>query len=421
MNAGGAFRLNPSLSAEAQIRLQMQNVGDIISLVARQELGFEQLVDLARDRSVAARAQLVDTVTDLFFDKKRTLSDRERALMTEILRRLIHDVEMEVRCALAARLADEPEAPPELVRSLADDKIEVAHPILKRSTVLQDPELIEIIVNRTREHQLAIATRSSLSAAVSEALVGTGDVDVITALIENHGAEIAKATMEYLVEQSKRIDSYQNPLVQRPDLSPELARRMYWWVSAAVRKSIVQNFDLDPVHLDRKLADIIDDVLDGQPAQSLRRSDELAKKLAECNAITPQLLVQTLRQGEVALFESLLAELCRLRRALVKRIVFEPGGQGLAVIARAIGISKPDFASIFLLSRSARPGDKVVDPGELSRVLAFYDRVQPTGATRLIERMRLDPEYLQALIEIDERAEPGELEAHDLKAANSNG
>ncbi len=400
----------------------MQNVGDIVSLVARQDLGFDQLVDLARDRSVASRTRLVETVADLFFNKKRTLTDNERALMVEILRRLIHDIEMVVRRALAERLADEPDAPPELVRTLADDSIEVAHPILVRSTVLQDPDLVEIILNRTREHQLAIAARSSLSAAVSDALVGTGDADVITALLENHGAEMAEATMAYLVEQSKRLDRYQNPLVQRPDLPAALARRMYWWVSAAVRKSIVQKYDLDPIHLDRKIGDIIEDVLDdGGGAPGPRRADELAKKLSECNAITPQLLVQTMRQGEVALFESLLAEMCRLRRPLVRRIVFEPGGQGLAVISRAIGISKPDFASIFLLSRSARPGDKVVDPGELSRVLAFYDRVQPAAAGRLIERMQLDPDYLQALIEIDERAEPGEAGVEELRAANSNG
>ncbi len=400
----------------------MQNVGEIISLVARQGLGFDQLVDLARDRSVASRTRLVETVADLFFNKKRTLTDRERALMIEILRRLIHDIEMEVRQALAQRLADEPDAPPELVRALADDTIEVAHPILVRSTVLQDPELIEIILNRTREHQLAIATRASLSPAVSDALTGTGDVDVVTALLENHGAEIAEATMGYLVEQSKRVDRYQNPLVQRPDLSAALARRMYWWVSAAVRKSIVQKFDLDPIQLDRKIGDIIEDVLDGGgAAPSPRRAEELAHKLAECHAITPQLLLQTLRQGEVALFELLLAELCGLRRQLVRRIVFEPGGQGLAVLARAVSIAKPDFASIFLLSRSARPGDKVVDPGELSRVLAFYDRVQPAAATRLLDRMRLDPDYLQALIEIEERAEPGAADTDDLKAANSNG
>ena len=131
--------------------------------------------------------------------------------------------------------------------------------------------------------------------------------------------------------------------------------------------------------------------------------------------------MQTLRQGEVVLFESMLAEMAHLRRALVRRIVFEPGGQGLAVIARAVGIAKPDFASIFLLSRAARPGDKVVDPGELSRVMAFYDRVQPAAAQRVLARMRLNPEYLKSMIEIEERPMGEAPDVSQLRAANSNG
>jgi uncharacterized protein (DUF2336 family) len=401
----------------------MKSLNDIVSMVTQESRDFEHLLDLARDKSVASRTRLVETVSDLFFGTKKTLSDRERALMIEILRRLIHDVEMAVRKALAERLSVEPDAPSDLIVALANDEIDVAHPILVKSNVLQDPELIEIIHQRTMEHQLAVAVRQRLSPVVSDALVATGNADVIRTLLENHGAEINQATLGYLVEQSKRVDSYQNPLVMRPDLSAELAKRMYWWVSAALRKHIVAHFAIDPLELDQRVEEIVTDLIGqnagGQPALA-RRSEELAKKVAERGTISPQLLVQTLRQGEVALFEALLAEMSKLRRALVRRIVFEPGGQGLAVIARAIGIAKPDFASIFLLSRSARPGDKVVDPGELSRVMSFFDRVQPTAAQRLLVRMRLDPEYLKSMIEVDERA--GGLDPADvaqLKAANS--
>jgi uncharacterized protein (DUF2336 family) len=392
-------------------------------MVAQESRDFEQLLDLARDKSVAARTRLVETVSDLFFGTRQTLSDRERALMSEILRRLIHDVETSVRRTLAERLAVEPDAPSDLVVALANDQIEVAHSILVKSNVLQDPELIEIIHQRTLEHQLAVAVRQRLSPVVSDALVATGNTDIVRTLLENHGAEISNATMGYLVEQSKRVDTYQNPLVMRPDLSPELAKRMYWWVSAALRKHIVANFAIDPLELDQRVEDIVKDLIGqnpgGQPALS-RKSEELAKKVAERGTISPQLLVQTLRQGEVALFEALLAEVSKLRRTLVRRIVFEPGGQGLAVIARAIGVSKPDFASLFLLSRAARPGDKVVDPGELNRVMSFFDRVQPAAAQRLLVRMRLEPDYLKSMLEVEERG--GGLGAADgapPKAANS--
>lgn len=146
----------------------MKSLSEIVSMVARENQNFEQLLELARDRSVASRTRLVETVSDLFFGTKQTLSDRERALMAEILRRLIHDVEMAVRRALSERLAGEPDAPSELISALANDEIEVAYPVLSKSNALHDAELIEIIHQRTLEHQLAIAVRERVSRSVSE-------------------------------------------------------------------------------------------------------------------------------------------------------------------------------------------------------------------------------------------------------------
>src|SRR5262249_35449915 len=141
-------------------------VGDRKTVNAEQDSAH--LLDLARDKTVAGRRALVATVSDLFFVRGDALSDRERSLMSEILRQLIHDVEIEVRRALADRFAREERAPKELIATLANDAIEVAHPILLHSTVLHDEELIEIVHHRTLEHQLAIAMRASVSERVSE-------------------------------------------------------------------------------------------------------------------------------------------------------------------------------------------------------------------------------------------------------------
>jgi hypothetical protein len=90
------------------------------------------------------------------------------------------------------------------------------------------------------------------------------------------------------------------------------------------------------------------------------------------------------------MFEVMFAQLTGLRQNLVRRIVFEPGGEGLAIACKAIGTLKSDFGSLFLLSRSARPGDKVVDPREVSRVMTFLtvcariQRKRSSGAGNLI-------------------------------------
>ncbi len=147
--------------------------------------------------------------------------------------------------------------PRELAVLLANDEIEVATPILMRSAVLQDVDLIEIIRHRSRQHILAVAMRRDLTSTVSEALVETGDRDVIRTLLENQDANIARITLAYLVEQSKTVDEFQEPLVRRRDLPADLARRLVYWVAASLRQALIERFDIDVDTLDDRLEPVV--------------------------------------------------------------------------------------------------------------------------------------------------------------------
>ena len=365
------------------------------------------LLQLARDKSVAGRKTLVSTISDLFSSSETLLSDRERALMNDILTKLIRDFEMRVRRELSEKLASWTQAPKDLILMLANDEIEVARPILLISDVLQDADLIEVIRHRTTQHQLAISMRQELSETVTDALVDAGNVDVIRTLLDNPNSRLSDATMEYLVEESRRVDSYQEPLIQRDELSPVLARRLCLWVGAALRSYLLEHFDLDPTELD----DVIEEVTKAtappsdQDEENASGSVRLARQVADEGKLTPELLVQVLRQGEIALFEALLAEMSLLRLRLVQRIIYEPGGEGLVIACRGLGIAKPIFTSIFLMSRKGRPGDQRVDPGELSRVLNLFDRVKTEAAQSVLKRWQRDPEYLNAVRQIEEAQE----------------
>src|SRR5882672_10924155 len=91
---------------------------DVSKSVQITRLETQQLFDLARDKSVAAREALTATVTDLFFARGDVLTDRERSLMSEILRQLINDIESSVRRALAEKLAHQKDAPRDLILAL---------------------------------------------------------------------------------------------------------------------------------------------------------------------------------------------------------------------------------------------------------------------------------------------------------------
>jgi uncharacterized protein (DUF2336 family) len=367
----------------------------------------EQLLALARLRSDESRAELFAVMGDLFHDRNDVLSAQERALMLDIMEKLIGEVARDVRRKLALRLADAPGLPRELATLLANDEIDVASPILMHSAVLQDIDLIEVIRHRSRQHILTIAMRRDLSSAVSDALVETGDRDVIRALLENQDANISRITLAYLVEQSKAVDEFQEPLVRRRDLPPELARRMVYWVGAALRQALLERFDIDPASLDDRLEPVVKEEARAAVAEAEadKAADVLARALGADRQLTPRLLLQALRKGEVQLFEAMFAEMSGLRLRLIERIAYEPGGQGLAVAARGIGLNREEFATIFLLTRRARAGQAGFAPADLGRALEFFDRLSHAAAETVLTRWRRDPDYLFAIRSIEEGQE----------------
>src|SRR4051812_19640964 len=253
------------------------------------------LLDLAHDRTTPGRSHLVTAIGDLMGDHGRILTLHERALINDILKKLIQDVARPVRKALAEKLAASPNAPKEVTALLANDEFDIASPILLNSILLEDDDLMEIVRHRTISHRLAIAMRRAISEPVCDALVATNSVDVIKALLENHGAKISAATMGYLVDQSKAVDAYQSPLLRRADLPPDLAKKMYYWVSAALRHFIVENYADDPVELDLTIASIAQQAT-ARAATPDEPAINLARQLDARSDLTPDIIVETLRR-----------------------------------------------------------------------------------------------------------------------------
>tara|TARA_R110002110_G_scaffold415612_2_gene651577 strand:+ start:37988 stop:39187 length:1200 start_codon:yes stop_codon:yes gene_type:complete len=374
---------------------------------ANSVLDVDALLRLSRDRSAAARRELVEIIGDLFFDKDRVLNERERAAMGDILRQLIHDVEISVRKHLAIRLSDEPDAPSELIFALANDNAEIAHPILMRSNVLKDPQLIEIIRNRDREHQLSVAMRTSVSETVTDALVETNEVTVIERLLENPGAEIGRQTMTYLVDQSQRVDAFQNPLIRRKDLPRKLAERMYWWVSAALRTEILDRHNLDAGQLD----DVMDSAIEAavRSDSDLTPGDEAASRLVaqliDQHGPSADLMIQVLQTGEVTLFVHMLEQATRLRRPLIQRLIYESGGEGLAIVCRALGFTITDYQTLSELCRKALTLQTAMYPIARSQPDKFYELIHPAAAEQVLDRWRRNPDYLDLLRQVEALSE----------------
>lgn len=360
-------------------------------------LEAQQLLDAARQNSAASRTALVESIGDIFVNDNRSVSDRERALMGDILCRLIADVETSVRAHLAARLAERANAPEDLIRLLAHDEIAIAKPILLNSKVLHDPELIAIIKTRTAEHQLAIAMRKSVSEEVSGCLVDHGTPAVINALLANENARISALTIDYLVEQSRRVDSYQGPLLGRAELGPDLARRMHAWVGNALKDQILQQFDLDPAELAEDAAAATYQAVTDLSPDDTGATDRLAQALAKPEKVKPKLLIDMLKQGEVALFDAMLGKGCGLDPNAVHPLVFDPDPAGLCIACRVCDIPLDAFDEIFRLTRKANADTRNATSHGLTELYTNLDIATARGLLGHWQSKRDFPAFVAAV------------------------
>jgi len=364
-------------------------------------LNSEHLFKLAHLKSREGRSALAETVTDLFLDEG-DLTDIERAMMFDILHRLVRDVELSVRKHLAEVIADAEDVPKELVTFLANDDIDVAYQVLVKSKVLEDVDLIEIIRHRTQEHQLAVSIRDGLSESVSDALVETGDEEVIRSLLENQNAKIAEGTMNYLVEQAMRIDSYQGPILRREELNPEQAKRLLLLVSAALREYIIGRFDISAQELDQHMNNVVRERIQALPSgvKLIRPSEELVKEMEAVGLSGPDLMLTVLEEGAVPLFIELFRNWTSLSSKLAQRILYERRGEGLAIAFKAMGGELDTFMKIFVLTRKVWPQTEKVLKKESRKISELYNAMTQSAAEAVLKMWQNDSDYLAAIREL---------------------
>ena len=362
-----------------------------------------ELLELARGKSSEARSRLVENITDLFLSDDGRLTEHERALMSDILTKLIAQVETNIRKELSEALAKSGVDLPDVANLLARDDIEIARPLLEESPLLKDPDLIDIIRMRTEEHRIAIASRPGLSDSVSNALVEYGGEDAIESLLNNQDANISRHAMDYLVAESRRVDKFQEPLVQRSDLPSDLAYKMFWWVSAALRKRIMSDFDVDPIKLEiavRNAAQAA--IIDHEKQDSAyARAQKLVRRLRESGDLTPAFLMTNLRQRKVAIFVAGMAELGGITFKTAWQIFSDKGGESFAILAKAIGIDRTQFTSLYLLVIQARDGGAPKSPGVVNQTVKLFDGVTQTSAKGALMVWQRESAYQTAIEELE--------------------
>jgi len=331
---------------------------------------LEGLQALASARTPEARQALFEQMVALLLDPNAALGSSERRAMAALAGDLLRFAGLESRAKAAEALAQSDDPPIELLTQLALDEIEIARPILEGNK-LSEEALAKVAENGSQAHRCAIAAKDNLTQDVAAKIAEKDELASAQILATNQTAQLSEATLNRLATLSQKSETLANALVARKDLSPVVAHRMFWWLTGAARRQVIEKHSIDIQDLGRVLAEA------GQNGV-IKVPDHMAvKRLVDTISVQSKMpvsgLIEVMRQGDIERFTWALCERLSIEFETGKRIVCDAGGEALAMACKALNADKGQFIQMFLLldykrSHKARP------VSDLQHIQTVFDR-----------------------------------------------
>lgn len=323
------------------------------------------------------------------------LRDRERSLMTTIVHGLVVDMGEALRRAVDPLFDPDSEVHRALAESLDERWADAIHARLAKFGALGDLDLIAEVEHRALEFLLD-RLDDERDDMVPPPRLAPGEIEPLGPEAIAADPRLARALTGYLVEKTRRLDSFGNPRLPLSELPADLMRDLFWSCAVAWREDILATGSSDETLVDDALERLVAAAIASTEANAERmaKASEVANALADGGRLEASILAHLLHQREVRVFETVLAWLIELPLERVRTLTFEPGGVRLVVAARAAGVERADFVFIAVTVARARG----LDARDSCVAVELFDRIERRDAERVLRHWRRRPEYLAALI-----------------------
>jgi uncharacterized protein (DUF2336 family) len=169
------------------------------------------------------RLVMLRQMTDLFLANAASYSEEQVAIFDAVIKRLTQDVGPKALIELSGRLASMNGGPADtIIRLSHDDDIAVSGPVLEKSNVLKDGELVGIAKTKGQGHLLAIAGRTQITGVVTDVLVDRGSLAVKRKVTANVGALFTENSFARLISDARNDKSLAALVAKREDIPSEL-------------------------------------------------------------------------------------------------------------------------------------------------------------------------------------------------------
>jgi uncharacterized protein (DUF2336 family) len=335
-------------------------------------------------------AEMLSGITSLFLSGAGQFNEDHVALFDAVFARLIEDIETRARAELSERLAPVENAPPNLVRRLAnDDDISVAAPMLELSPRLVDADLRDIAGSKGQSHLLAISGRQVISEIVTDLLVQRGNREVARSVADNQGARLSEKGFSTLVERAAEDGALAEKIGQREDVPPRLFRTLLFQATEVVQQRLLAKARPETAtEIRRVLAKVSEEI--GAKAPVVRdysQAKAAVVALKQQGKLGEPTLANFAKDGRFEETVAALAALTSVSVETVERLMAGDRPDPVLILCKSVGFGWQTVRGIILV----RPGVKGKSTQALDAAYANFERLSSSTAQRVTRFWQVQP------------------------------
>jgi uncharacterized protein (DUF2336 family) len=361
-------------------------------MIVRNFLSWAQSATAAQRAEGAGALARAYLYSDLEEDLRK---DMEIALLS-----MLDDPSPLVRRAISESVANSEDAPHALVSALASDQSDIAAPVLSRSPLLSEAELIDCAAIGDAFAQSAIALRFRVPSGVAAAIAEVGAREAAISLCVNPGADIPEFSLSRMIERFGDDGEMREALLTRDNLPPSIRSELVDAAASSLAAFVVNANWLSPERAERLARESRDKaniiiVADAATRDGREGVRDLVEHLRLSSQLTASLVLRALLSGNLDLFEVALTELSGQREERVAGLVRDYRGAGFAALFARAGMPKkllPAFRAALEAQRVIGRAGVGVEPRlslmMIQRVIKACNGVNDGELDRLVALLR---------------------------------
>ncbi len=362
---------------------------------------------LSNETSSDKRRDVLHRVTDLFFMTNEQQTPDDVATFGNVMERIAYELEVEARAELSERISEIDKAPRRLVCRLATDDIAVARPVLERSNVLTDDDLIQIAKTRGQTHLQAISRRPTLTSPVTDVIVERGESPVLQEVTQNKGAEFSSTGLGVLAEKARTDGELLTALGSRGDLPPDLMQEIKQRVAQKIKSEMAEKYsESDMADLDS----LVDESAANLDLDGFKKSNDELKKLAHQERLTEDDIVGLAKAKRLTETVHALSVLTGLDDRMISHCLLKAEIAALGIICKANGFKSPTYLTLI----QTRIGNDGIEARDVARAMREYDTLSIGNAKRTLRFLKV-----RANVKLDENQAPGQAGGNLWQAHNT--